>query len=205
MRRIAIAVFSTGLAACLPVLAQNVSTNPAQGPSGLYTVDERHTQVLFSVLHLGLTDYFGRFDRISGTLNYDGTQPERSTIAISVDTTSVDVPNAQLEDMLKGAPVFDTAQFPAATFKSTVIAQTGPNTGQIAGFLTIRNVTHPVTLDVTFNGGEPNPVGGGYALGFRATTTIRRSDFGLNHTIWSQFVSDDVHLIIEAMFDQQRG
>ena len=205
MRRIAIAAFSLGLAACLPVLAQNVSTNPAQGPTGLYTVDERHTQVLFSVLHLGLTDYFGRFDRISGTLNYDGAQPGRSNVSISVDMTSLDVPNAELDGMLKGASVFDSQHFPAATFKSTAITRTGPNTGQIAGLLTIRNVTRAVTLDATFNGGEPNPMGGGYALGFRATATIRRSDFGLNHTMWSQFVSDDVHLIIEAMFDQQRG
>jgi polyisoprenoid-binding protein YceI len=205
MHRIATAVFSLGLAACLPVLAQNVSTNPAQGPSGLYTVDERHTQLLFSVLHLGLTDYFGRFDKISGTLNYNGAQPEQSNITISTDTTSLDVPNAELEDMLKGGAVFDSQNFSVATFKSTSITRTGPTTGQIAGLLTIRNVTRPVTLDATFNGGEANPMGGGYALGFRATATIRRSDFGLNHTMWSPFVSDDVHVIVEAMFDQQKG
>jgi polyisoprenoid-binding protein YceI len=205
MRRTAIAVFCAGLAACLPVFAQNASINPAQGPNGAYTVDQKHTQVLFSVLHLGLTDYFGRFDRVSGALNYDGTQPERSSVTISIDTTSLDVPNAQLESMLTGASVFDTREFPAASFKSTAITRTGPDTGQITGLLTIRNVTRPVTLDATFNGGEPNPMGGGYALGFRATATIKRSDFGLNHAIWSQFVSDDVHVIIEAMFDQQKG
>ena len=62
-----------------------------------------------------------------------------------------------------------------------------------------------MTLDVTFNGGEQNPTGDGYALGFRATATIRRSDFSLNTMSWSMYVSDDVHLIIEAMFDQQKS
>ncbi|HEY6577724.1 MAG TPA: YceI family protein [Rhizomicrobium sp.] len=202
--RIAIAVASLAFAACLPALAQNVSTDAARMPSGAYIVDEGHTQVLFSILHLGLTDYFGRFDKISGTLTYDASQPERSAVSIVIDMTSIDVPSTRLTNELKAAP-FNTQQYPAATFKSTAITRTGPNAGQIAGMLTIRNVTKPVTLDATFNGGERNPMGGGYALGFRAVATIKRSDFGLNSTIWSPYVADEVHLIVEAMFDQQKG
>ena len=75
----------------------------------------------------------------------------------------------------------------------------------MTGMLTIKNVTRPVTFAVTFQGGENNPMGGGYALGFRATGSIKRSDFGLNSTVWSPYVSDDVNLIISAMFDQQKG
>jgi polyisoprenoid-binding protein YceI len=203
MRRIVVAVLSLALASCLPVLAQNISTDPAKTPSGLYSVNAGHTQVLFSILHLGLTDYFGRFDKVSGTMNYDDSQPDRSSIAISIDMTSIDVPSARLTDELKG--VFGVQQYPAATFKSTSVTRTGPTTGQIAGMLTMRNVTKPMTLDVTFNGGERSPMAGGYALGFRATGTIKRSDFGLTSMMWSPFVSDDVHLIIEAMFDQQKN
>jgi len=200
MHRIAIAVLSFALASCLPVLAQNVSTDPAKAPSGVYSVNAGHTQVLFSILHLGLTDYFGRFDKVSGTMNYDGNRPERSSVNISVDMTSLDLPSPRLADDVKN--VFGVQQYPAATFKSISIARTGPNTGRMSGLLTIRDVTKPVTLDVTFNGGELNQMGGGYALGFRATGTIKRSDFGLTQMIWSRFVADDVHLIIEAMFDQ---
>ncbi|HEX4159214.1 MAG TPA: YceI family protein [Rhizomicrobium sp.] len=203
MRRIAVAVLSLALAACLPALAANVSTDPAQSPSGIYTVNAGHTQVLFSILHLGLTDYFGRFDKVAGTLNYDGNQPEHGSVDISIDMTSIDVPSAWLTDNLKN--VFGIREYPAATFKSTAITRTGPNTGQIAGVLTMRGVSKPVTLDATFNGGARSALAGGYALGFRATGTIRRSDFGLTSMIWSSFVSDDVHLIIEAMFDQQKG
>ncbi|HEY3777481.1 MAG TPA: YceI family protein [Rhizomicrobium sp.] len=202
MRRIAVAALAVGLSAC-PVLA-NVSTDPAQSPSGTYSVDVNHTQVLFSVLHLGITDYYGRFDKVSGTLNYDDKQPERSSVSISIDTSTVDVPNDRLTATLKSSAVFETQEYPAATFKSTNIVRTGPTTGRISGRLTIRDVTRPVILDATFNGGEQSPLGG-YSLGFRATGTIRRSDFGLNHTIWSSFVSDDAKLIISAMFDRQKG
>lgn len=205
MRRIAVVVLAAGLAACLPVLARNVSTDPAQSPSGTYSANAGHTQVLFSLLHLGLTDYYGRFDRVSGTLAYDGNAPERSSVSISIDTSSIDVPSDRLTADLKSSRVFDVQHFPAATFKSTNIVRTGPMTGRISGLLTIRDVTRPVILDATFNGGGQVPLIGGYALGFRAIGTIRRSDFGLDHTIWSQFVSDDVHLIITAMFDRQKG
>ena len=205
MRRIlAIAVIWFSVAACLPVLAQNVSTDPEKAPSGTYTIDAGHTQILFSVLHTGLTDYYGRFDRVSGTLNLDAARPEHSAVSITIDTTSIDVPSAHLIDELKAAP-FDTQHYPTASFKSTTLTRTGPDSGQLSGMLTIKNVTRPVTLDVTFKGGENNPMGGGYALGFRATGAIKRSDFDLNSTLWSRFVSDDVNLIISAMFDQQKG
>ena len=71
--------------------------------------------------------------------------------------------------------------------------------------MTIKNVTKSVTLDATFTGGRLNPMSNSYALGFHATATIKRSDFQLTNTPWSPFVSDDVNLIIEAMFLQQKG
>lgn len=205
MRRIAIAALAFGLAACLPVLAQNVSTDPAQTPSGNYTVNVNHTQVLFSVLHLGLTEYHGRFDKVSGTLHFDGKQPDRSAVTITIDTSSVDVPSQRLTGDLKSEPALDAQHYPEATFKSTSIVRTGPTTGRITGLFTLRGVTHPVTLETRFYGGGRSPLGGSYSLGFHASCTIRRSDFGLNHMVWSQFVSDDVQLTIEALFDQQKG
>ena len=73
------------------------------------------------------------------------------------------------------------------------------------GILTMKGVTKPVVLDVVFHGGGPNPVNGNYALGFHATTTIKRSDFDMTSAIWSPFVSDDVTLTIEAMFEQEKS
>jgi polyisoprenoid-binding protein YceI len=187
------------------VLAQPVSRDVLRAPNGTYQLETSHSQILFSVLHIGLTDYYGRFDKISGQLNLDANQPERSAVSISIDTSSVDTPSARTADELKSSSVFDVEHFPTASFRSTSIARTGANTGRITGDLTIRNVTRPVALDVIFNGGELNPLNDTYAVGFRATTTIKRSDFGMTSAAWSSLVSDDVQLIIEAMFQHQKG
>ena len=201
MRDVGLAAFAFALFASAPVSSQTVSTDPAQAPSGTYVANEDHTQVLFSIRHLGLTDYHGRFNKVSGTLSFNGDDPARSTVAIAVDSTSLDTPSDRLNNALK--TIFRAQQFPAMTFKSTLVTRTGPETGRINGTLTIRDVTKPVILDVTFNGGEKSPMGGAHTLGFHATGVVRRSDFGLDKMFWNRFVSDDVALTIEAEFDQR--
>lgn len=187
-----------------PAAAQSLSKEASRAPNGSYQLESNHTQLLFSVIHLGLTNYFGRFDKLSGTLNFDANQPEKSAVSITIDTTSVDTPSPRLIDELKAPYTFDTAQYATASFKSTSIVKTGPNTGRIMGDLTIKNITRPIVLDATFNGGEQNPMNNSYALGFHATASIKRSDFGLTAMPWSSFVSDDVQLVIEAMFQKPK-
>jgi len=183
----------------------DVSKDPAKAPSGTYKLETEHSLVLFSVLHLGLTDYYGRFDKLEGSLSFDGNAPEKSGTTITIDTASVDTPSTRLNDILKDGSVFSSTEFPTATFKSSTITRTGPDTGRIEGILTIKGVTKPVVLEAVFRGGGPNPVNGNYALGFHATGTIKRSDFGMSSAIWSPFVSDDVTLTIEAMFEQEKN
>ncbi len=197
---------AAALIGLLPIAAtaQNVSKDPARAPNGAYTLETAHSQILFSITHLGLTNYYGRFDKLSGTLNFDANQPEKSATSITIATGSVDTPSERLNDVLKGPDVFSAGQFPSATFKSIAVVRTGPNTGRVTGNLTIRNVTKPVTLDVVFMGGEKDPLKNAYALGFRGATTIKRSDFGLTGMVWAPFVGDDVTLIIEAMFEQEK-
>jgi len=186
--------------------ASDVSTDPKRAPAGAYQIEPRHTQVLFSIAHLGITDYFGRFEKVSGTLNFNPGAPEKSSVAISIDTASANVMSGQLINEIVGPNVFDAAHFPAATFKSTAVERTGPTTGKMTGDLTIHGVTKPVTFDVVFNGGLPAPMGASaYDIGFHASATIKRSDFGLDKMMWASFVSDDVKLIIEAMFQQQKA
>lgn len=185
--------------------AADISKDPATAPGGTYKLETQHSLVLFSVRHMGLTDYYGRFDKLQGSLIFDGGAPEKSGATITIDTASVDTPSARLNDILKDTGVFASNQFPTATFKSSTITRTGPDTGRIDGILTIKDITKPVTLNVVFNGGGPNPVNGNYSLGFHATTTIKRSDFGMTGAIWSSFVSDDVTLTIEAMFEQEKN
>lgn len=201
LRRAAAVTLMLGLA--VPAAAQSVSKDTALAPSGTYNLDPSHSQLLFSIAHLGLTDFYGRFDRLSGILNFDPKTPEKSSAAVTIDTTSVDTPSGGLNDELKGT-VFGVRAFPTASFKSTSVTRTGPDTGRIEGNLTIKGVTRPVTLEAEFSGGEEDPLNGSYALGFKATTTIKRTDFGLIGMEWEPLVGDDVTLIIEAMFERRK-
>lgn len=201
MRRILFAL--AALAAVLSPAAA-VSTDSKQAPIGRYAVEPHHTEVMFSIIYQGTTDYYGRFDRTSGTLNYDAAEPEKSALTITIDMTSIDTPSAALNRELSGPDVFDAAKFPTATFTATSITRSGPTTGKITGNLTIKNITKPVTLDVTFHGGAMNPMSNAYSMGFSATGIIKRTDFGITGMRWEPLVSDDVKLIIEALFQQQK-
>lgn len=193
---------TTGLMLVAGSACAQVSPNPEKAAPGIYQADERHTQVLFAIKHLALTDFYGRFDKISGSLNFDPRHPEVSTVSVSIDMTTIDTPNTELNGELKG--VFNVAQFPTATFKSTSIALTGPTAGKITGDFTLNGVTKPITLDATFIGSRENPMTGGAALGFSATTVIHRADFKLDQMMWSGAVGQDVNIIINAMFEQKK-
>ena len=185
--------------------AAGVSTDPKQAPAGTYTVEPRHTQVLFAISHFGLTDFYGRFEKIAGTLSFVPGAPEKSRVSVAIDMTSLNVPNSELMTELAAPVVFDTAHFPQARFESKSLERTGKDTGRMTGDLTLRGVTKPVTFDVVFNGGETSPMGApGYLLGFHATTTIKRSDFGLAGMEWSLLVGDEVKLTIEALFQEDK-
>jgi polyisoprenoid-binding protein YceI len=186
--------------------AAGVSPDPKSAPAGAYMVEPRHTQVLFAISHFGLTDFYGRFEKISGTLSFVPGAPEKSQVSVAIDMASLNVPNNELMTELAAPVVFDTAHFAKAMFESKSVTRTGPNSGKMTGDLTIRGVTKPVTFDVTFNGGEPNPMGSaGYLLGFHASATIKRADFGLTSMEWSSFVGDDVKLTIEALFQKDKN
>jgi polyisoprenoid-binding protein YceI len=179
-----------------------VSQDPEKSLQGVYQLEERHSQVLFAIKHLELTEFYGRFDKASGSMTFDPRHPEFSTVSITLDMSTIDTPNQELNGELKG--IFNVAQFPTATFKSTAINRTGPTTGKITGDLTLNGITKPLTLDVTFIAGRENPMNGAAALGFGATATIHRADYKLDQMIWSGAVSEDVNLIINAMFEQKK-
>jgi polyisoprenoid-binding protein YceI len=204
MRRSALAVSLALLT--LSAQAANVSTDPKQAPAGTYQMETRHTQIVFAIKHQGITDYYGRFEKYSGSLTYNPGAPEKSAVSVTIDTSSANVMNSEVMAQLVGPAVFDAGKFPTATFVSKSIERTGPTTGRMTGELTLHGVTRPVVLDVTFNGGFAAAMGGpGYDIGFHATTTIKRSDFGLDKMMWTGFVSDEVKLTIEAMFVQAKG
>ena len=185
--------------------AQAAPTADAKkAPTGSYSMDTRHSLVVFAIPHLGITDYYGRFDKVTGSLSFNSGAPEKSSVNVTIDMTSIDVPSKELVGELSGGNVFDSAKYPTATFKSTSITRTGANTGTITGDLTLHGVTKSVTLDTTFGGLTTDPFSGKDDIGFHATTTIKRTDFGLTGMVWESVVADDVTLTVEAMFQHSK-
>ncbi len=213
MRFVIAAAAALSLAACNQP-AETPATTEAppievNAPSGEYTLDPSHTSVSVTAQHFGLAHYTLRFNEVSGTLNFNAETPAQSTIQATVDTTSLDTPYTGPRDFdseLQNSSWLDSAGFATATFASTSVEQTGPNTARVTGDLTIRGQTHPITLDATYDGSHsPHPFGfPTSSIGFSARGTFNRSQYGLNELIPSaggnDGVSDQVSLIIEAEF-----
>lgn len=180
-------------------------------PSGEYALDPTHTSVLVRVNHFGLSNYTLRLAGVSGSLNLNTEDPTQSSVTVTVAADSVQteyVGARDFDDELENSEWLDAATHPNITFASTGVELTGSNTGRVTGDLTIRGVTKPVTLDVTFNRAyRQHPLGFPIALvGFSARGAIKRSDFGMNvlqpAAMGGVGVSDDVAIEIEAEFTQ---
>ena len=187
------AAFATTAAAFTPP-----STDLTNTPSGTYVLDKSHANIVFGVSHLGFSQYFSRFNGFDATLDFNAKNPEKSTLSVTIDTSSADANNAKMEKKYDSDTFFNVKQYPTATFKSTSITKLTDNTGTITGDLTLLGVTKPVTLDVIFNGSGKNPYAGADALGFSAEGILKRSEFGMDQYLPA--VGDEVRLNIQAEF-----
>jgi polyisoprenoid-binding protein YceI len=162
----------------------------------LYHFEKPHTQILFSVNHLGFSNSHGAFTDYDGSFEFNRSEPEKSKIDAVIKTDSAEMNDKAWNDAVRGKDYFNAAQFPQMTFKSTGVKVTGEKTAKIIGDLTLLGVTKPVTLDVTFNKADKHPFSGKYVAGFSAKGSLNRSDFGMKSGI--PFVSDKVEIEIEV-------
>jgi polyisoprenoid-binding protein YceI len=189
-----------GATACTPlqVLTHSVSQNEARVPTGRYEIDPDHTSITFDIDHFKYTRFTMRFDRKQGQLDWNDGGLEHSTTSVTIDAASIDTNVPLLDRMVKGDSMLDVARYPQIRFASTRFERTGDARGTLSGDLTIRGVTQPVTLDVTFNGFAPDPLTKKDTLGFSADGHFSRAKFGL--ATWYPAVGDDVHVRIQAEF-----
>ncbi|WP_250500097.1 YceI family protein [Caballeronia sp. GAWG1-5s-s] len=180
------------------VVTHHVSANQASVPVGLYELDAHHWNVSFDVDHFHYSRFVIRFDKVSARLDWNSGGIAASRVQASIDASSVDTNVPLLDRMLKGPDMFDAARYPSITFQSTAFERSGDDTGTLTGDLTIRGVTRPVKLNVTFNGHAVNPLTKQETLGFSADGHFSRAAFGL--TTWFPAVGDDVHVAIQAEF-----
>lgn len=166
---------------------------PVFGEPQTYLIDERHTYPRFEYSHFGYSTQIGRFDRTSGRITLDRVA-RTGNIDVTIDATSIDTGNAELNEGLQGEEFFDTKKFPTIVFKSTLVKFLGDKVSSIDGNLTVKGITRPLTLRVIAFKCMPHPLVKKEACGADATASIRRSEF--NAGKYAPFVSDDVNLSI---------
>lgn len=177
--------------AAAPIEAAVEAVKPV---SGSYQLDPTHTDVLAQWTHFGFSQPSAQFGISAGTLTWDADDVSKSSVDVTIPVTAINSFVDKLDEHLKGGDFFDAAKFPDARFKSTSVAAAGTNKLTVTGDLTIKDVTKPVTLDVTLNGAGEHPMLKKQAIGFSATATIKRTDFGVG--AYAPNVSDDVQLRI---------
>jgi len=158
--------------------------------------DKAHSEVAFSVLHMSLAMVRGRFGNIGGSVVLDEADITKSTVNIMIDVSSVDTGVAPRDADLKSDHFFDVAKYPTAIFTTTSVAKAGAGL-IVAGKLTLHGVTKPVVLNVDSPRGPLTSMDKKPHYGFTATTTLKRSDFGIGTKYPDAMIGDDIKLTID--------
>jgi polyisoprenoid-binding protein YceI len=174
-------------------LASTVSVSAFAADS--YTIDARHTFPGFEVSHLGFSIQRGRFNTSSGKITLDSAAKSGS-IDVTIDASSIDTGLAELEKHLQGEDFFDTAKYPTITFTSKKLKFDGDKLVGADGDFTLHGVTKPVSLKLDHFKCAPHPMNKKPTCGANATTTIKRSEFGIVKYVPA--VGDDVKIAIQV-------
>ncbi|NYD56937.1 polyisoprenoid-binding protein YceI [Nocardioides marinisabuli] len=145
--------------------------------SGDYTIDASHSRLGFSARHAMVTTVRGQFTDWSGTAHVDTADPAASSVSLTIRTASIDTGSADRDGHLVSADFFDAENHPEITFVSTHVTRDGAD-WTIAGDLTIKGVTQPVTIEFESTGSAQDPFGN-LRIGFEGGTSINRKDWGL--------------------------
>lgn len=189
------------LSGCSALVTPDKTDQVTELKAGAYQIDAKHSSVLFKIGHLGLSTYVGRFNQFSASLDFDPENLAATQLDARVDTASVDVNDSFIESTLQESDWFDSQAFPQAAFTTTRVTPLDDNRFAFTGDLTLRGVTREVTLQGRFNGGATNLLTFKYTLGFTATGTINRTDFGIDS--YTGLVGETVDLEIFAEFQLQ--
>ena len=160
-----------------------------------YTFDPNHSQIRMQHTHFGFSNPQSSFQKFDGELALDTQDWSKSSVSVTIPVDSLYSGVDKFTAHLKSPDFFDVAKFPTASFKSTAVAPAGEGKLKVDGDLTLHGVTKPVSLDVTINKVGESPGGkGGTTAGFDASTTVKRSDFGLG--LYVPNVSDEIRIEI---------
>lgn len=151
----------------------------------VYQSDAGHTEVRFGWSHVGVSNQHGEFTTVDATVDLDPDDVEASSVTVTIDASSVSTGVEDLDVHLRSADFLEVETYPEITFQSTKITQTGDNTADVEGDLTIHGVTMPVTLAATLTHIGAHPLGefmdyyGGEWVAFSAETEIDHMEYGV--------------------------
>lgn len=168
-----------------------------------YRIDPNHTDVIASWSHFGFSNPVAHFGQVDGSITYDPDNVGLSSVDVTIPLAGLNSHVAKFDEHLRGADFFDAEKFPDIRFKSTKVQAAGDRKLRVFGDLTVKGVTKPTVLDVTLNKVGPHPMTKRPTIGFDATTTLKRSDFGLDK--YAPNVSDTVQIRITTEASVAKG
>lgn len=164
--------------------------------------DPAHSQLSFTVTHLGISDVTGSFSDFEVTAESSKPDFSDAVFTLTAKTTSINTRIDMRDNHLKSADFFDVEKYPTMTFKSTALNAEGKNKFKLTGDLTLHGVTKPITMDLEYRGTVENPMSKKPTAGFQLTGTIKRTDFGIGTKFPDQMVSDIVRIKADGEFTQ---
>lgn len=167
-----------------------------------WTNDDPHSQLGFTVTHLGIADVSGTFNDFDVTIKSSKPDFSDASFELTAKTASIDTRVEARNNHLKSADFFDVEKYPALNFKSTSIKKAGKNKYKLTGDLTLHGVTKPVTMDLLYRGTTENPMSKKQTAGFQITGTIKRSDFNVGPGFPAPMISDEVKIKADGEFIQ---
>lgn len=185
----------------LPAMLLALVALPASAASVTYEIDPSHTFASFEADHMGMSTFRGKFNRSSGQVVLDKAAGT-GTLAVEIDVASIDFGQDELNALMAKPDYFDTAQHPTARYSGKLTGFVDGKPTQVVGALTLRGVTRPLTLEVTWVKSAEYPMGGGlfggkpYVTGINARATLKRSEFGMTYAVENGLVGDAVTLML---------
>jgi polyisoprenoid-binding protein YceI len=164
--------------------------------------DDPHSQLGFTVTHLGISDISGTFNDFDVTVNSSKPDFSDAVFELSAKVASIDTRVEARNNHLKSPDFFDAEKYPTLNFKSTSLKKTGKDQFELTGDLTLHGVTKQVTMDLLYKGKVENPMSKKPTVGFQVTGTIKRSDFNLGNGFPPPMISDDVRIKADGEFVQ---
>ncbi len=165
-----------------------------------WKVDPMHSKLTFTTTHLGISDVAGLFRRFEVNVVTNKTDFSDAVFELSVDINSINTEVEMRDNHLKSPDFFNAEKYPKMTFKSTSIKKVSDNKYELAGNLTLLDITKPVTMDLWYRGTTVNPMSKADVSGFQLTGSIKRSDFNLGSGFPSAMISDVVKIKADGEF-----